>query len=52
MYPIFDLVLGFKKNRLLILGLEELLRRGFQTEVKLSPDCPLVEVLKEPSAGS
>jgi hypothetical protein len=32
----------------LIQGIEALLRVGFLTIGKLSPDCPLVEVLKEP----
>ena len=41
------LVLRRTKNHLLIQRLKELLRRGVLTEVKLSPDCPLVEVLEE-----
>lgn len=41
-------ILRGTKNHLLLQELEELLWRGFLTRVKLSPDCPLVEVLKEP----
>lgn len=46
---IFDFVFQFKKNQgPHLIQLKELLRRGLLTGVKLSPDCPLVEVLREP----
>lgn len=43
---IFNFALGFKNKDFLILNLQ--FSEDFLTEVKLSPDCPLVEVLKEP----
>lgn len=50
MYLVLDFVIHFKMNQEPSfeprIGRD--FRRGFLTDIKLSPDCPLVEVLKQP----